>query len=71
MVASYILDMWVPYLELNLDQKVYFQPEIKNVFVHVLFLEMFHVQASLFFYSEEIFLNRICVLNSYGVKSQR
>jgi len=33
---------------------------------------MFHVQASLFFYSEEIlFLNRSCVLNSHAVKSQR
>lgn len=48
---------------------MYFPPEIKNLFVHVLSLEMFHVSASLFFYSEEIlFLNRGCVLNSYGVR---
>ena len=59
-------------MQLNLGQKIYFPPEIKNLFVHVLTLEMFHVQASLFFYSEEIlFLNRSCVLNSHGVKSQR
>lgn len=63
--------MKVSYLQLNVGQKVYFPPEIKNLSVHVLSLEMFHVQASLFFYSGEIlFLKGGCVLNSYGVKSQ-